>query len=114
MKTDKGTFKFTVPADSPREDQRGEKLEVPFTFPVCETDEDVAAIVSERKTSVLEIVNGVLKDRAKSSAYQSLLASHKPADLSPEDALQGIIRTLVRSGLSVEKATERARKMMGE
>jgi hypothetical protein len=113
MRNDTGTFRFTVPADSPQ-GRGGEKLEVGFSFPVCESDEDITAVLAERKTSVLEVINSVLRDKAKAAAYQSLLASHKPADLSAEDALQGVIRTLVRTGLSVEKATERARKMMDE
>lgn len=98
------TFTFKVPADSPVEAERGEKQTRSFKFPVCKTDEQAAAVASEKGWTLLEMVNESLKANARSAAYQAALVPHKAPTVPPEEIVERMVRDFMRMGLPEEMA----------
>lgn len=103
LKQEEGTTSVTVPSTHP---DAGKKITVPFTYPVVETDEQAHDVLAEKEWSLIELVNDQLKANAKSSAYQSALNVYKPSEVDPAKVRQGMINGFIRSGLSVEMATQ--------
>jgi hypothetical protein len=102
MKTDTGKFKFTVPESSPVD--AGKEMELPFTFDICENESEALTVASERKWSVLSIINDKLRTTAKSNAYQAQVVKYKPSEVSPEDIKERMIRDFLRLGISEDVA----------
>lgn len=96
-----GKFTFSIPDGHP---QAGEKVEKAFEYSVCETDSEATNILTERKWSVKDMVNDVLKANARSNAYQAALLPYRPSEVSPEEIRERMVRDYIRLGLTEELA----------
>lgn len=111
MKTETGKFNFTIPTNAidrttgqPHPGAGKEKLEnLPFTFQVCESDEDVQKVMADKKWSITEMVNDALKSNARASAYQTKLAEYAPVEVSAEDIRARMIKDFIRIGIASGK-----------
>jgi phosphoribosylamine-glycine ligase len=65
MKSLVGKFTFTVPEGHA---QAGQTIEKPFEYSVVETDTEANAVLTEKKLSLIELVNDNLKKNARSNA----------------------------------------------
>lgn len=101
MKTEIGKFSFAVPEGHP---EQGNKIEKAFEFKVCENETEATAVLTERKLSIVEMVNDKLKANARSNAYQAALLPYRPSEVSPEDIQERMIRDYIRLGVSEEMA----------
>lgn len=102
MKTGLGKFSFAVPEGHA---QAGEKIEKAFEYPVCETEAEAQNVITEKKWSVLNMVNDTLKANARSNAYQAALLPYRPSEVSPEEIQERMVRDYIRLG--VPEATAR-------
>lgn len=119
MKTKPASFKFTVPGDPSKagttfEDENGNQvtvhaeagreIEKSFEYSECETDEEAAKVLADRKLSVRNMVNKELKSNARANAYQAALLPYKQSDVPLEDIRERTIRDFIRMGLSEQDA----------
>lgn len=103
-------FTFKVPEDAvikgsgePHPDA-SKKIEQSFDYVECENDEDVQKVMTDKKWSLIEMVNDALKANARSSAYQNALAVYKPSEVSAEDIKARMVRDFIRLGMTEEAA----------
>ena len=96
-----GKFTFSIPDGHP---SAGEKVEKAFEYTVCETDSEASTVLAERKWSVRDMVNDVLKANARSNAYQAALLPYRPSEVSPEEIRERMVRDYIRLGLPEELA----------
>jgi hypothetical protein len=110
MKTEIGKFSFAVPEGHP---EQGNKIEKAFEYKVCENEAEATQVLSERKLSIVEMVNDKLKANARSNAYQAALLPYRPSEVSPEDIQERMIRDYIRLGVSEEAARAQVTAMLG-
>jgi hypothetical protein len=105
---------FTVPASSPVEGERGTKQEKEYTFgQVAEGDDDTAnAIMRIKGWTIQDFVNDALKGSARSNAYQTALAPHKPSEVSAEDIVERMVRDYIRLGIPEDVARKQVSSML--
>lgn len=96
MKTDTGKFSFAIPDGHA---QAGEKVNKTFEFKICETEQEAQTVMTEKKWSLITMVNDNLKANARSNAYQAALLPYKPSEVSPEDIKERMIRDYIRMGV---------------
>jgi hypothetical protein len=96
-----GKFTFTIPDGHP---QAGEKVEKSFEYPQCENETEAQNIVTEKKWSLLGMVNDNLKANARSNAYQAALLPYRPSEVSPAEIQERMVRDYIRLGVSEEMA----------
>lgn len=94
------TFSYKVPKGHADE---GKEYEKAFSYPICETNDDVEKVLEGKGWSVLQMVNDALKANARSNAYQLALAAYKTTR-TPEQLREDIIRDMVRGGINPEVA----------
>jgi hypothetical protein len=96
MKTEIAKFTFSIPDGHP---QSGEKVEKAFEYKVCENDPEATQVMTDKKLSLLEMVNDKLKANARSNAYQAALLPYRPSEVSPEDIKERMVRDYIRLGV---------------
>lgn len=109
MKNLVGKFSFAVPEGHP---QQGEKIEKPYEYKVCESDEEANTVLVDRKWKFLDIINDVLKQNARSNAYQAALLPYRPSEVTPEDIKERMIRDYIRLGIPEEAARKQVEGML--
>lgn len=98
-----GKFTFKVPEDSGHADA-GKTFERPFTFVEVENDSEAAKVMADKKLSLVEMVNDLLKKNARSNAYQSAILVYRPSEVPVEDIYERMRRDAIRTGMSEEQA----------
>lgn len=96
MQTKTSKFSFAVPEGHA---QAGQKIEKPFDYKFCETEAEAQTVMTEKKWSLITMVNDNLKSVARSNAYQAALLPYKPSEVSPEDIKERMIRDYIRMGV---------------
>lgn len=103
MKSLVGKFTFTVPAESNHADA-GKNIEKPFEYSQVENDTEANTVLSEKKLSLIELVNDYLKKNARSNAYQAATLVYRPSEVPVEDIYERMRRDAIRTGMSEEQA----------
>jgi hypothetical protein len=101
MKSLVGKFTFTVPEGHA---QAGQTIEKPFEFSQVETNDEANAVLTEKKLSLIELVNDNLKKNARSNAYQAATLVYRPSEVPVEDIYERMRRDAIRTGMSEEQA----------
>lgn len=101
METKVGKFSFAIPDGHP---QAGEKIEKSFDYQVCNTEAEALAVITDKKWSVVSLVNDNLKANARSNAYQAALLPYRPSEVSAEDIKERMIRDYIRLGIPEDTA----------
>jgi len=107
---ERGTDKFGYKVPKGHADE-GKEFEKAFTYPVCETDEEVDTVLEGKGWDLKSMVNDALKANARSNAYQLALAVYKTTR-TPEALRTDIIKDLVRLGFSEEVAAQQVDSML--
>ena len=108
-------LKFSIPDEHPDSKVKHEPLqkdtelevgqvEVEFSYPVCVDSEEATGVINAKGWNLVDIVNEILTANARSNRYQLTAAKYKPSKLTQEEAMENIIRDMVRQGLSEEFA----------
>lgn len=109
MKQGVGKFSFKVP-DTVNEStglahpDAGKKIEKAFEFDICENDAEASKVMTDKKWSLLDMVNDSLKANARSNAYQSATIVYRPSQVDPDDIRERMIRDYIRLGIPEEAA----------
>jgi len=101
MQTKTGKFTFAIPDTHPK---GGEKVTETFTFKICDTESEAMQVITEKKWSVVALVNDSLKANARSNAYQSALLPYRPSEVPQEDIKERMIRDFIRLGIDQDTA----------
>lgn len=101
METKVGKFTFAIPDGHP---QAGEKVEKTFEFQVCGTEAEATTVITDKKWSVVGMVNDNLKANARSNAYQAALLPYRPSEVTPDEIKERMIRDYIRLGISEDTA----------
>ena len=104
-----GKFTFSIPEGHP---QAGEKVEKSFEYSVCDNETEAQATITEKKWSVVGMVNDTLKANARSNAYQAALLPYRPSEVSAEDIKERMIRDYIRLGVSEDAARKTVDAML--
>jgi hypothetical protein len=109
MKTLVGKFTFAVPEGHA---QAGDKIEKTFDYTQVETLDDAHKVIAEKKWNVVAMVNDVLKQNARSNAYQAALLPYRPSEVSAEDIQERMIRDYIRLGIPEETARKQVQALL--
>ena len=109
MQTKVGKFSFSIPEGHA---QAGEKLEKSFEYQVCDNDSEATTVVSDKKWSVVGMVNDILKANARSNAYQAALLPYRPSEVSAEDIKERMIRDYIRLGIPEDTARKQVEALL--
>lgn len=109
MKTEVGKFSFAVPEGH---QEAGKKIEKGFEFQVCENDAEASTVLTEKKLSLMDIVNDKLKANARSNAYQAALLPYRPSEVSPEDIKERMVRDFIRLGIAEDVARKQVESLL--
>jgi hypothetical protein len=109
METKVGKFTFAIPEGHP---QAGEKIEKTFDFSQVNTEAEATSVVTEKKWSVVGMVNDVLKANARSNAYQAALLPYRPSEVSAEDIKERMIRDYIRLGIPEDTARKQVEALL--
>lgn len=109
MQTKVAKFTFSIPEGHP---QAGEKLEKSFEYQVCDNDSEAQTVITEKKWSVVSMVNDTLKANARSNAYQAALLPYRPSEVSPEDIKERMIRDYIRLGIPEDTARKQVEALL--
>ncbi len=109
METKIGKFTFAIPDGHP---QAGDKIEKTFDYKVCGTDAEAQAVITEKKWSVMALVNDNLKANARSNAYQAALLPYRPSEVTPDEIKERMIRDYIRLGISEDVARKQVDAML--
>jgi len=101
MQTKVAKFTFSVPDGHP---EAGKKVEKSFEYSVCETQTEAETVITDKKWSVVGMVNDILKANARSNAYQAALLPYRPSEVPAEDIKERMIRDYIRLGVSEDIA----------
>ena len=96
-----GKFSFTVPEGHA---QAGQSIEKPFTYVEVVSTEEATQILTDKKLSVVELVNDWLKKNARSNAYQAATLVYRPSEVPVEDIYERMRRDAIRTGMSEDAA----------
>ena len=109
MQTKIGKFTFSVPEGHA---QAGEKLEKRFEYQVCDNETEATSVITDKKWSIVGMVNDTLKANARSNAYQAALLPYKPSEVSPEDIKERMVRDYIRLGVSEDAARKQVESLL--
>jgi hypothetical protein len=109
MQTKVAKFTFAIPEGHP---QAGEKVEKTFEFKVCDNESEAQAVVTDKKWSLVGMVNDILKANARSNAYQAALLPYRPSEVSPEDIKERMIRDYIRLGIPEDTARKQVEALL--
>ena len=101
MQNKTGKFSFAIPEGHP---QAGEKVEKTFDYKLVDNDSEASAVITEKKWSIVALVNDNLKANARSNAYQAALLPYRPSEVTPEDIKERMIRDYIRLGIPEDVA----------
>ena len=105
MKQEAGKFSFAIPEGHP---DAGKKIEKAFEFKQVENETEAAAVIAEKKWSIVDMVNDTLKSNARSNAYQNALLPYRPSEVTPDEIKERVIRDLIRLGMPEDAARAQA------
>jgi len=97
MQTKASNFSFAIPEGHA---QAGEKVTKSFDYKVCDNEQEAISVITEKKWSIVAMVNDTLKANARSSAYQAALLPYRPSEVSPDDIRERMIRDYIRLGVA--------------
>jgi hypothetical protein len=109
MQTKIGKFTFAIPEGHP---QAGEKVEKSFDYTVVDNDSEAQSTITDKKWSVVGMVNDVLKANARSNAYQAALLPYRPSEVSAEDIKERMIRDYIRLGIPEDTARKQVEALL--
>lgn len=109
MKTLVGKFTFAIPEGHA---QSGEKIEKTFEYRQCETDAEASEVLTEKKWSIVGMVNDVLKANARSNAYQAALLPYRPSEVTPDEIKERMIRDYIRLGIPEDTARKQVEALL--
>lgn len=109
METKVGKFTFAIPDGHP---QAGEKVEKTFEYKVTSTDAEASEILSEKKWSLVGLVNDSLKANARSNAYQAALLPYRPSEVTPDEIKERMIRDYIRLGIPEDTARKQVEALL--
>jgi len=109
MQTKIAKFTFSIPEGHP---SAGEKVEKSFDYSVCDNDAEALTVITEKKWSVVGMVNDILKANARSNAYQAALLPYRPSEVSQEDIKERMIRDYIRLGVSEDTARKQVEALL--
>jgi hypothetical protein len=109
METKVGKFTFAIPDGHP---QAGEKIEKTFDYKVCNTDAEAQEVITEKKWSVMALVNDNLKANARSNAYQAALLPYRPSEVTPDEIKERMIRDYIRLGIPEDTARKQVEALL--
>lgn len=109
MVTKVAKFTFKVPEGHP---EQGKSIEKAFEFPEVANDSEAQAVIADKKWSIVELVNDVLKANARSNAYQAALLPYRPSEVAPEDIKERMIRDYIRLGVSEDMARKQVEALL--
>jgi hypothetical protein len=109
MQTKVGKFSFSIPEGHA---QAGEKLEKSFEYQLCDNDTEATVIVTDKKWSIVGMVNDILKANARSNAYQAALLPYRPSEVSAEDIKERMIRDYIRLGIPEDTARKQVEALL--
>lgn len=104
-----GKFTFSVPEGHP---QAGEKVEKTFEYSVCDNETEAQQVLTDKKWSIVGMVNDTLKANARSNAYQAALLPYKPSEVSAEDIKERMIRDYIRLGIPEDTARKQVESLL--
>jgi len=109
MKSLVGKFTFAVPDGHA---QAGEKIEKTFDYKQVDSESEAQSVMSEKKWSLIAMVNDNLKANARSNAYQAALLPYRPSEVSAEDIQERMIRDYIRLGIPEETARKQVTALL--
>lgn len=109
METKVGKFTFAIPEGHP---QAGEKIEKSFDYQQVTTEAEATQVITDKKWSVVGMVNDVLKANARSNAYQAALLPYRPSEVSAEDIKERMIRDYIRLGIPEDTARKQVEALL--
>lgn len=109
MQTKIAKFTFSIPDGHA---QAGEKVEKTFDYQVCDNESEATTVVTEKKWSVVGMVNDILKANARSNAYQAALLPYRPSEVSAEDIKERMIRDYIRLGIPEDTARKQVESLL--
>jgi hypothetical protein len=109
LQTKIGKFTFSVPEGHA---QAGEKLEKSFEYQVCDNETEATSVITDKKWSIVGMVNDTLKANARSNAYQAALLPYKPSEVSAEDIKERMIRDYIRLGIPEDTARKQVESLL--
>ena len=109
MQTKIAKFTFSIPDGHA---QAGEKVEKTFDYQVCDNEIEATTVVTEKKWSVVGMVNDILKANARSNAYQAALLPYRPSEVSAEDIKERMIRDYIRLGIPEDTARKQVESLL--
>jgi hypothetical protein len=109
LQTKIGKFTFSVPEGHA---QAGEKIEKSFEYNLCDNEAEATTLVTEKKWSVVQMVNDILKANARSNAYQAALLPYRPSEVSAEDIKERMIRDYIRLGITEDTARKQVEALL--
>jgi len=101
MQTKTGKFTFAIPESHP---QAGEKIEKTFDYKLVDDVDEAMQVITEKKWSIVALVNDSLKANARSNAYQAALLPYRPSEVAPEDIKERMVRDYIRMGIPEDTA----------
>lgn len=104
-----GKFSFVIPEGHA---QAGEKVEKPFEYDFCNTQEEAEKVITDKKWNVVSMVNDTLKANARSNAYQAALLPYRPSEVSPEEIKERMVRDYIRLGIPEETARKQVEALL--
>jgi len=109
METKVGKFSFAIPEGHA---QSGEKIEKTFDYQVCNTLEEATSVITDKKWSVVGMVNDSLKANARSNAYQAALLQYRPSEVTPEEIQERMVRDYIRLGVAEDVARKQVAALL--
>lgn len=109
METKVGKFTFAIPDGHA---QAGEKIEKTFDYKVCNTESEANEVITEKKWSVMALVNDNLKANARSNAYQAALLPYRPSEVTPDEIKERMIRDYIRLGIAEDTARKQVEALL--
>ena len=109
MKSLAGKFTFAVPEGHA---QAGEKIEKAFEYKQVENETEAQAVLTEKKWSIVDMVNDTLRANARSNAYQAALLPYRPSEVTPDEIKERIIRDFIRLGMPEDAARAQAEAVL--
>ena len=79
---------------------------------LCDNENEAQNVVTEKKWSLVGMVNDILKANARSNAYQAALLPYRPSEVSPEDIKERMIRDYIRLGIPEDTARKQVEALL--
>lgn len=109
MKTHVGKFSFAVPEGH---SEAGKKIEKGFEYKQVETDTEANEVMTEKKWSLIDMVNDNLKANARSNAYQAALLPYRPSEVTPDEIKERMVRDYIRLGVPEDVARKQVEALL--